>query len=101
MQEGWDEGREIGVVEDALRSLVETIRQRAGLLSIAPLVPGDGFKPDLRSVCASAAFPDSASSAATVDPNAQGNHVSPLWGPFLHREGAGSSVGPLLLPPVW
>ena len=25
-QEGWDESRESGVIEDALRSLVETIR---------------------------------------------------------------------------
>ena len=50
-KEGWDEGRDSGVIDDALRSLVETIRQRAGLLSIAPLVPGgplEGLQPDLR-----------------------------------------------------
>ena len=50
-KEGWDEGRDSGVIDDALRSLVETIRQRAGLLSIAPLVPGgplEGVQPDLR-----------------------------------------------------
>ena len=26
LQEGWDESRENGVIEDALRSLIETIR---------------------------------------------------------------------------
>jgi len=49
IEEGWDESRESGVIEDALRSLVETIRQRAGLISIAPLIPGKGDSPpDLR-----------------------------------------------------
>jgi len=49
IEESWDSSGDSGVIEDALRSLVETIRQRAGLLSIAPLVPGKAdLQPDLR-----------------------------------------------------
>ena len=48
IDEGWDEIKEGGVVEDSLRSLVESIRHRSGVLSIAPPMPEGATQPDLR-----------------------------------------------------
>jgi len=48
IDEGWEEIKEGGVVEDSLRSLVESIRHRSGVLSIAPPITEGAFQPDLR-----------------------------------------------------
>eukprot|EP00092_Neocalanus_flemingeri_P019784 GFUD01021428.1.p1 GENE.GFUD01021428.1~~GFUD01021428.1.p1 ORF type:complete len:1709 (-),score=293.62 GFUD01021428.1:1056-6182(-) len=48
IDEGWDEIKEGGVVEDSLRSLVESIRHRSGVLSIAPPMTEGATQPDLR-----------------------------------------------------
>ena len=49
LDEDWDEIKEGAVIEDSLRALVESIRQRASaVLSIAPPLADVGSSPDLR-----------------------------------------------------
>ena len=49
LDEDWDEIKEGAVIEDSLRALVESIKQRSsGMLSIAPPLADTNASPDLR-----------------------------------------------------